>query len=70
MKIIHTSDWHLGHFLYGYNRDKEQASMFQQIEEIVRDEAPDALVVSGDIYHTGQPSGPCPESRYRMQLTL
>ncbi len=56
MKIVHTSDWHLGHSLYGYNRDEEQASMLRQIEEIVRDEAPDALVVSGDIYHTGQPS--------------
>ena len=56
MKIIHTSDWHLGHALYGYNREEEQAAMLRQIEEIVRDEAPDALVVSGDIYHTGQPS--------------
>ena len=56
MKIVHTSDWHLGHSLYGYNREMEQASMLRQIEDIVRDETPDALVVSGDIYHTGQPS--------------
>lgn len=56
MKIIHTSDWHLGHSLYGYNRDEEQASMLSQLEEIVRTHSPDALVVSGDIYHTGQPS--------------
>ena len=56
MKLIHTSDWHLGHILYGYDRSREQRSMLGQIEEIVGNEKPDALVVSGDVYHTGQPS--------------
>ena len=56
MRIIHTSDWHLGHILYGYDRSREQKSMLSQIEEIAREEKPDALVVSGDVYHTGQPS--------------
>lgn len=56
MKIIHTSDWHLGHVLYGYDRSGEQRSMLGQIEKIVGTEKPDALVVSGDVYHTGQPS--------------
>ena len=56
MRIIHTSDWHLGHVLYGYDRSGEQRSMLGQIEEIVGEEKPDALVVSGDVYHTGQPS--------------
>ena len=56
MRIIHTSDWHLGHILYGYDRSREQKSMLSQIEEIVKTEKPDALVVSGDVYHTGQPS--------------
>lgn len=56
MKIIHTSDWHLGQNLYGYDRTKEQSMALQQIEELVRRETPDALVVSGDIYDTPQPS--------------
>ncbi len=56
MKFIHTSDWHLGHSLYGADRTGEQSSMLSQIEEIVRLESPDALIVSGDIYHTGVPS--------------
>ena len=56
MRILHTSDWHLGHVLYGYDRSKEQRDMLAQIEEIVGKEKPDALVVSGDVYHTGQPS--------------
>ena len=56
MKILHTSDWHLGHTLYGYDRSEEQNEMLRQIEELVGEERPDALVVSGDIFHTGQPS--------------
>ena len=35
MRIIHTSDWHLGHVLYGYDRSREQRDMLVRIEEIV-----------------------------------
>ena len=56
MKIIHTSDWHLGHELYGYDRSEEQASALEQIEAIIKKEQPDALLVSGDVFHTSAPS--------------
>lgn len=56
MKLLHTSDWHLGHSLYGFDRLEEQQDMLRQIIEIVRQEKPDALLISGDVYHTTQPS--------------
>lgn len=56
LKIIHTSDWHLGHTLYGIDRTEEQQSMLEQMESIVGHERPDLFLVSGDIYHTSQPS--------------
>lgn len=56
MKIIHTSDWHLGQNLYGYDRLEEQRLALGQIEALLRQERPDALIVSGDIYDTPQPS--------------
>jgi len=56
MKFIHTSDWHLGHELYGYDRKEEQASALRQIEASVRAEQPDALIVSGDVFDTPAPS--------------
>ena len=56
MKILHTSDWHLGHSLYNYDRTEEQTSMLNQIVEIATQEQPDLFLVSGDIYHTAQPS--------------
>ena len=56
MKIIHTSDWHLGHALYNYSREEEQADMLRQMTRIVEEEKPDAFVISGDVYDTMQPS--------------
>lgn len=56
MKILHTSDWHLGHQLYDYDRLEEHSSMIDQIIEIIRDEKPDAFLISGDIFDIAQPS--------------
>lgn len=56
MKILHTSDWHLGHTIYGYDRKMEHESMLKQIEEIVKKEKPDVFLLCGDVFHTSQPS--------------
>ena len=55
-KFIHTSDWHLGQNFYGYDRSEEQADFLHQLAGIVRKHQPDALLVSGDIFHTAAPS--------------
>ncbi|MCR5414637.1 MAG: exonuclease SbcCD subunit D [Kiritimatiellae bacterium] len=55
MKIIHTGDWHLGHRLYNYDRTDEEAYFFAQLASAVERERPDAMVVSGDVFHTGTP---------------
>ena len=55
-KIIHTSDWHLGQNFYGYDRSEEQRDFLRQLATIVREQQPNALLVSGDIYHTAAPS--------------
>ena len=56
MKILHTSDWHLGHTLYNYDRTAEQQAFLRQLTRIVTEEQPDAMVVSGDIYHYSSPA--------------
>lgn len=55
-KLIHTSDWHLGQNFYGYDRSEEQKDFLGQLADIVRKHTPDALLVSGDIFHTPAPS--------------
>ena len=56
MKILHTSDWHLGHTLYNFDRTEEQTSMLEQIIDIVSEHKPDVFLLCGDVYHTSQPS--------------
>lgn len=56
MKILHTSDWHLGHTLYNYDRTEEQRDMLHQMVNIVKEQKPDVFILAGDVYHTPQPS--------------
>ncbi len=56
MKILHTSDWHLGHILYNYDRTAEQQAMLEQMVSIVEEQKPDVFLLCGDVYHTPQPS--------------
>lgn len=58
-KIIHTSDWHLGQNFYGYDRSEEQSDFLRQLADIVRKHTPDALLVSGDIFHVAAPVQRC-----------
>lgn len=56
MKILHTSDWHLGQVFYSYDRTDEYVHFFHQLKEIVKSNHPDAMVVSGDIFDVSSPS--------------
>ena len=55
MKIIHTSDWHLGDRLHGWDRADEEEHFFSQLKAVVAKERPDAMLISGDIFDTGTP---------------
>lgn len=56
MKLLHTSDWHIGQQFFGYDRRDEHRHFFSQLADIVEQERPDLMVVSGDIFHTSTPS--------------
>lgn len=56
MKILHTSDWHLGQQLFEYDRSEEQQDFLRQLCHWVAAEQPDALIVSGDVFHYCTPS--------------
>jgi exonuclease SbcD len=55
MKILHTSDWHLGKFLHAINLVPDQRYVLEQIISMVEEEKPDAVVVAGDIYDRAVP---------------
>lgn len=56
MKILHTSDWHLGKLFHAVNMIEDQRHVLKQIVTMVEDEKPDAVVVAGDIYDRAVPS--------------
>lgn len=56
MKLLHTSDWHIGQQLFGYDRIAEHRYFFDQLAKIVDSEKPDIMVVSGDVFHVSTPS--------------
>jgi exonuclease SbcD len=56
MKILHTSDWHIGQILnFHYDRQEEHQFFLDQLCNIIEREHPDALIVSGDIYDKNTP---------------
>ena len=57
MKILHTSDWHIGQVLnFHYDGQEEHQYFLNQLCRIVELERPDALIVSGDVYDKNTPS--------------
>lgn len=57
MKILHTADLHLGQVLYQYyDRSDEHQHFFHQLQQWCKEEQPDALLVSGDVFDIQQPS--------------
>ncbi len=55
MKILHTSDWHLGQHFYGKSRAKEHQHFLNWLLTQVKDNDIDAVIVAGDIFDTGTP---------------
>ena len=55
MRILHTSDWHLGRTFHGRVLDDAHAVFADHLVELARAEAVDAVVVSGDVYDRAIP---------------
>ena len=56
LKILHTSDWHIGQLLHGEERFAEQRHMLDQITQLVMHEQPDLMLLAGDIYDVAVPN--------------
>src|SRR5690349_3288896 len=56
MRILHTSDWHVGKVLKGRNRFEEHTRVLAQVIEIAYAEKPDLVIVAGDLYDTAAPT--------------
>jgi len=55
MRILHTSDWHLGKTLEGFSRLEEQEQFLDELIQIAEDRGVDLILVAGDIYDSPNP---------------
>jgi exonuclease SbcD len=62
MRLLHTSDWHLGHTLKEVTRESEHHAFLAWLLEQIRRESPDVIVITGDIFDSATP----PASAERM----
>jgi len=56
MRILHTSDWHLGRSFHRVGMLQHQARFLDHLVEVVRAERVDVVVVAGDVYDRALPS--------------
>jgi exonuclease SbcD len=56
MRILHTSDWHVGKVLKGQSRMDEHLAVLREVVDIARAERPDLVIVAGDLFDTAAPT--------------
>lgn len=66
MKILHTSDWHIGRALYGRKRYEEFQLFLDWLIGCIETERVEVLLVAGDIFDNGTPSNRALELYYRF----
>ncbi|WP_339907495.1 exonuclease subunit SbcD [Pseudomonas guineae] len=70
MRILHTSDWHLGQHFMGKTRQAEHQAFCAWLIEQVQTHAVDALLIAGDIFDTGAPPSYAREQYNRFIVEL
>jgi exonuclease SbcD len=66
MKVLHTSDWHIGRTLYGRKRYEEFEAFLTWLADTIQQNEIDSLLVAGDIFDTSAPSNRAQELYYRF----
>lgn len=70
MRVLHTSDWHLGQKFINNDRDDEHRQALDWLLEIIRLEKVELLVVAGDIFDTFNPTNNAQQLYYDFLINL
>ncbi len=70
MKILHTSDWHVGRTIRGRSRAEEHRAVLDEIAGLAATEAVDLVLVAGDLFDLVAPSAESEEIVFRALLDL
>lgn len=66
LKVLHTSDWHLGRSLYGQRRYPEFDALLAWMLGAMREHRIDVLLIAGDVFDTTTPSNRAMQQYYRF----
>jgi DNA repair protein SbcD/Mre11 len=66
MRLIHTSDWHLGQTLHSFERDYEHQCFLDWLLDTLVTEQADVLLIPGDIFDNANPSAAAQKQFYRF----
>ncbi|SHN04540.1 Exodeoxyribonuclease I subunit D [Duganella sacchari] len=66
MRLLHTSDWHLGQSLHNFERHYEHQRFLDWLLDTIVAEQADALLIAGDIYDNANPSAASQKQLYRF----
>ena len=70
MRLLHTSDWHLGKKLNSFDRFEEQRNVMREIVSIADKQNVDMVVVAGDLFDTYNPSSEAQQLLYQTLYEL
>ncbi len=70
MRILHTSDWHVGRTIRGRSREDEHRAVLAELADVARREEVDLVLVAGDLFDTAAPSPQAEEIVYKALLEL
>lgn len=66
LRLLHTSDWHLGHTLHEFSRAHEHAHFLDWLLDCIDGHDIDALLVAGDVFDTANPPAEAQQAFYRF----
>lgn len=66
MRLLHTSDWHLGQNFFGFSRHYEHQQFLDWLLTTLVDQAIDVLLIAGDIFDTANPPSSAQQQLYRF----
>ena len=70
MKLLHTSDWHVGKTIRGHSRIPEHEAVLTEIVSLADEHSVDLVIVAGDLFETATPTAEAESLVYRTLLRL
>lgn len=66
MKLLHTADWHIGQYFFGYDRKAEHIYFFDWLKKVINKQQVDVLLIAGDVFDSPNPSAESQKIYYRF----